>query len=145
MAFIYGHRVGFHDTDGAGVVYFANGLTLCHLAYEASLAAAGVDLTRFFPRGAIAAELAYPIVHASIDFMGPIAGGDDLTITVSPFQIHDSQFENHYTLALASAPGRVVARALTRHVCIRTATRQRHPLPDEILTWLQRFGDRAIK
>jgi 1,4-dihydroxy-2-naphthoyl-CoA hydrolase len=51
MAFLFNHTVRFHETDAAGVVYFANGLTLCHTAFEASLAAAGVDLAHFFGRG----------------------------------------------------------------------------------------------
>ena len=147
MSFTHVHRVGFHHTDAAGVVYFAHGLVLCHIAYEASLAAAGVDLTQFFPRGAIAPSprLAYPIVHASIDFRGAIAAADQLAITLTPRHTESSAFEIDYTLALAAAPERSLVTALTRHVCLLAATRQRQPLPPELLNWLQQFGDRAIK
>ena len=47
-AFVYTRSIRFHETDAAGVVYFANVLVLCHEAYEASLAAAGIDLGEFF-------------------------------------------------------------------------------------------------
>ncbi|MBD2021122.1 1,4-dihydroxy-2-naphthoyl-CoA hydrolase, partial [Leptolyngbya sp. FACHB-36] len=44
MPFVYSRTVRFSDTDAAGVVYFASALSICHEAYEASLAAVGVDL-----------------------------------------------------------------------------------------------------
>ena len=48
MAFLYTRTIRFHETDAAGVVYFANLLTLCHEAYEAALAEAGLDVKSFF-------------------------------------------------------------------------------------------------
>ncbi|MFS8118916.1 MAG: acyl-CoA thioesterase, partial [Microcoleus sp.] len=44
MSFSYTRTVRFQDTDAAGVVYFANVLAMCHEAYEASLAASGINL-----------------------------------------------------------------------------------------------------
>jgi 1,4-dihydroxy-2-naphthoyl-CoA hydrolase len=58
MAFIYSRTIHFQETDAAGVVYFANLLALCHEAYEASLAEAGVDLRQFFSSGG---EVAVPV------------------------------------------------------------------------------------
>jgi 1,4-dihydroxy-2-naphthoyl-CoA hydrolase len=48
MFFTYNRTVRFQDTDAAGVVYFANVLSMCHEAYEASLAASGINLKSFF-------------------------------------------------------------------------------------------------
>ena len=42
MPFVYHRTIRFADTDAAGVVFFPNYLTICHEAYEESLAAAGI-------------------------------------------------------------------------------------------------------
>ena len=129
MGFEYSHTVRFHETDAAGVVYFANGLVLCHQAYEASLDAAGVDLREFFsPR-----ELAFPIVHASIDFRRPLRCGDRVVIKVSAQQEAAFSFAVSYAIHHNQV---CAATALTRHVCIN-AERQRSPLPPPMQDWLQ--------
>ncbi|PSN18338.1 1,4-dihydroxy-2-naphthoyl-CoA hydrolase [filamentous cyanobacterium CCP5] len=129
--FSYSRTIRFHETDGAGVVYFANVLVLCHEAYEASLAFVGIDLQRFFD----GQGLAYPIVHASIDFRRPLRCGQEVLIDLAPHQQQESHFEVQYHL---THDARTVGSALTRHVCI-DAQRQRSPLPPEILGWIQRL------
>jgi 1,4-dihydroxy-2-naphthoyl-CoA hydrolase len=136
------HTVRFHETDAAGVVYFSNGLTICHNAYEASLAAVGIDLSRFFSPG----DLAYPIVRAKIDYQQPIRCGDELKIWLWPQQLEKSTFEVEYQIFnFREQVDRPLARALTRHVCIEPRTRQRHSLPREMENWLQRWGEVANK
>ncbi len=126
------HRViRFHETDAAGVVYFANILTLCHEAYEASLAAAGFDVRVFFGRG----SLAVPVVHGSVDFRHPLYCGDEVAIALSPQTLDDTTFEICYTLS--NIQQKTVATALTRHVCIDSASRQRHALSAELLQWIR--------
>ncbi len=161
MTFDYPRQIRFHETDGAGVVYFAHVLTLCHEAYEASLAAAAIDLGLFFDprRGAVnrspdaiaepcTAPIAVPIVHASIDFFRPMACGDRILIQLVPQRLPGrafvSEFEIHYQLwpdrALPSVPSgqppRSLAQATTRHVCIDAGDRTRTPLTPELERWL---------
>ncbi|MEO0870141.1 MAG: acyl-CoA thioesterase, partial [Cyanobacteria bacterium J06642_11] len=76
--YLHHHVIRFHETDAAGVVYFANILTLCHEAYEASLAAAGMNVRLFFGGGA----LAVPVVHGSVDFRRPLYCGDEVEIAL---------------------------------------------------------------
>jgi 1,4-dihydroxy-2-naphthoyl-CoA hydrolase len=135
MAFLFNHTVRFHETDAAGVVYFANGLTLCHTAFEASLAAAGVDLAHFF--GGV--TLACPIVHASIDFRRPMRCGDEVQVQVSPTQLDEFSFEIGYGI-MSHADIRL-AQAVTRHVCIDVQTQSRQPLSPELIQWLQRWAN----
>ena len=123
MSFIYQRIVRFHETDAAGVVYFANVLNLCHEAYEASLAASGVNLKIFFGGSAIA----IPIVHADIDFRRPMFCGDLLKIDLTPHSQDPSSFEITYQITEDTANARPLAKALTRHVCIDTTERNRHP------------------
>ena len=135
MSFIYQRMVRFHETDAAGVVYFANVLNLCHEAYEASLAASGVNLKTFFGGGAIVV----PIVHAAIDFRRPMFCGDRLKIHLTPQSQDANTFEINYQITDISDKPQLLASALTRHVCIDKAERNRHPLSPEIIQWLHQW------
>jgi len=140
--FVYHRTVHFQDTDAAGVVYFANGLSLCHEAYEAALAAAGIDLKAFFRGDAIAV----PITHASIDFLKPMFCGDCLSIWLTPslltptsYQIEyqiffDTQFDKDFDVE--SVEKNAIAKAITKHTCIDTSNRKRCNLSHELLKWL---------
>jgi 1,4-dihydroxy-2-naphthoyl-CoA hydrolase len=130
MPFIYQRTVHFRDTDAAGVVYFANVLAMCHEAYEESLAASGINLKSFFSNPSVA----IPIVHASVDFSRPMFCGDQIFIHLIAKHLDSSKFELAYQLVVAD---QIVAKAITRHVCIDTTSRTRKELPDEIILWLQ--------
>ena len=126
----YRRTIRFHETDAAGVVYFANVLTLCHEAYEAALAAAGLDIQAFFGGG----TLAVPVVHASIDFRRPLRCGEEVAIALTPKSLDDTTFEISY--CLSNSEQKTVATGLTRHICIDSASRQRHPLSPELARWI---------
>ena len=142
MSFSYPRQIRFHETDAAGVVYFSHVLTLCHEAYEASLAEADIDLRQFFsPAGGVAV----PIVHADVDFFRPLHCGDRLRILLTPQRIEASEFELRYQLLTDSLAAhsiqqpspKLLAKACTRHVCISTHPRQRIALPTELEQWLK--------
>ena len=126
----YRRVIRFHETDAAGVVYFANILSLCHEAYEAALADAGIDVRTFFGD----ATLAVPVVHASVDFRRPLYCGDQVAIALTPNTLDTSNFEIRYRLS--NAEEKTVATALTRHICIDSVSRQRQPLSSELMRWL---------
>jgi 1,4-dihydroxy-2-naphthoyl-CoA hydrolase len=134
-SFIYHRTVRFQETDGAGVVFFANVLSLCHEAYEAALIAQGIDLKVFFNHP----ETVVPIVHATVDFRQPLRVGDGLALHLTPQLLKESEFEISYQI-LAVATDRVLCTALTRHVCIDPLNRTRKALPPELLAWL--LGER---
>lgn len=134
MGYVVEHQVRFHETDGAGVVYFANELVICHAAYEASLAAVGIDLRTFFK----AETIAYPVVHASIDYRRPLHCGDRVAIHLAPTRLDDSRFEIQYQLMRQDA---LAAQAVTRHICIAVPSRRPSPLPAEMEQWLTHWSD----
>ena len=136
MTFIYSRTVRFQDTDAAGVVYFANVLAMCHEAYEASLAATGINLNTFFQGG----NLAIPIVHANVDFFKPMYCGDRLHICLTAHSPQPTEFQIQYQITAVESP-KQLAQAMTRHVCIQTATRSRCPFPTFIQDWLQHYAD----
>jgi 1,4-dihydroxy-2-naphthoyl-CoA hydrolase len=134
-SFVCDRTIHFQDTDAAGVVYFANGLSLCHEAYEASLAASGINLKSFFRGEAIAV----PIIHASIDFLKPMFCGDRITISLIPTLLNPTEFQVEYKLYFQgeSAEQKVIAKALTKHTCIDTNTRKRCNLSDDLYKWME--------
>ena len=97
MPFIYQRTVRFQDTDAAGVVYFANVLTMCHEAYEESLDTSGINIKLFFSNP----NVAIPIVHASVDFFRPMFCGDKVSIHLSPCQLGKDNFEINYIIMSA--------------------------------------------
>ena len=133
MPFIYQRTVRFQDTDAAGVVYFANVLTMCHEAYEESLATSGINIKLFFSN----LNVAIPIVHANVDFFRPIFCGDKVSIHLSPCQLGNDNFEINYIIMSAE---RQVTKAITRHVCINPVSRSRQELSTEMMLWLQQWG-----
>jgi 1,4-dihydroxy-2-naphthoyl-CoA hydrolase len=131
MSFSYHRTVRFQDTDAAGVVYFANILSICHEAYEESLRTSSINLKDFFTHP----QIAFPIVHTSVDFLRPIFCGDKLLVRLMPQKLGDEKFEIQYEIALSDV---VVAKAITRHVCISANTRNKQALPTNIVHWLER-------
>lgn len=135
MPFTYSRTVRFQDTDAAGVVYFANVLAICHEAYEASLAASGINLKAFFGNP----NLAIPIVHASVDFYRPMFCGDELAIELKPRQLTENEFEIAYQIFSKEVADRCAAKAITKHVCIDAVSRTRKQLSEELIKWLHQF------
>ncbi|RCJ31640.1 1,4-dihydroxy-2-naphthoyl-CoA hydrolase [Nostoc minutum NIES-26] len=130
MSFTYNRIVRFQDTDAAGVVYFANVLGICHEAYEESLRASGINLKAFFTNPSVG----FPIVHTSVDFFRPMFCGDNLAISLIPQKLGVDKFELSYEVSVADV---VVAKAITRHVCIDVSSRSKQELPGEIIQWLE--------
>ncbi|HEY9751020.1 MAG TPA: thioesterase family protein [Allocoleopsis sp.] len=137
MPFIYPRTIRFQDTDAAGVVYFANVLSICHEAYEASLVTSGINLKEFFSNSAIA----IPITHAEVDFFRPMFCGDRELIHLTPTLISDQEFRINYQIFAEGWSDRPLSQANTRHVCINPTLRKREILPEMMLQWLKQWSD----
>lgn len=137
MPFTYKRVIRFSDTDAAGVVYFSNLLSICHEAYEASLVAANINLKSFFSNPAIA----IPIVHAHIDFFRPLFCGDEIHITLQPQQLSSDTFEIVYQAFGINE--QLMARAITRHICINPSLRTKQELSPGMSFWLQFCREQA--
>jgi len=126
--------VRFGDTDAAGVMHFAQLLRWCHEAYEESLERFGLPAGSIFPGLGPAPEVALPIVHCEADYLRPLVCGDPLAIALEPRRLDHGCFELGYQFRRDGDP---VAQALTRHLAIRSSSRQRCPLPEPIQRWLE--------
>ena len=140
MAYTYQRTIHFADTDAAGVVYFANYLSLCHEAYEEALGAAGIDLKDFFSDNGIV----IPVAKSAVDYLRPLVCGDKIAITVKPAAVAPDTFTIDYEVTRlarpagknAPAPRKLAAVAQTRHVCIRSENRARAELPPALAAWV---------
>lgn len=124
--FTYTTKVRLHDTDAAGIIFFANQFKFIHDAYEELLEkkfAQGFQAilkgTRYFQ----------PIVHAESDFKAPVFAGDKLAITVKLHSIGKTSFSLEYTLKRAKT---LVGTAKTVHVTVDQKTRKKIPLPSNL-------------
>lgn len=71
-AYIYNRRIAFHETDAAGVVYFANYFRLAEEAETHALASLGSVVTRD--------GYLYPRVHAEADYLAPLRFFDEVSV-----------------------------------------------------------------
>ena len=130
--------VRFGDTDAAGVMHFHQLLRWCHEAYEESLERFGIAAGEIFPTPAARPEVALPIVHCRADYLAPLACGDPLAIQLEPRRLDSGCFEVTYSFRQGIQPeAPLMARGLTRHLAIRSTSRQRCPLPEPINRWLE--------
>ena len=130
MSFIYNRTIHLQDTDAAGVVYFSNVLSICHEAYEASLEASNIHLKAFFTHPPVA----FPVVHANVDFFRPMCCGDKLEVSLIPHKLGVNKFEVNYEIMVENV---LVAKAVTRHVCIDAVSRSKQDLSAEMIQWLE--------
>jgi 1,4-dihydroxy-2-naphthoyl-CoA hydrolase len=126
--------VRFGDTDAAGVMQFHQLLRWCHEAYEESLERFGIAASEVFPTPSVRPDVALPIVHCSADYLAPLVCGDPLAIQLEPLRLDPGCFEVRYSFRSAD---RAIARGLTRHLAIRSDSRQRCGLPSPINRWLE--------
>lgn len=132
MPFTYQRTVHFPDTDAAGVVFFANYLSICHEAYEEALGAAGIELNTFFS----AAGVVVPIAKSQADYLRPLQCGDKLAVTVKPESLSENSFALNYEIVRLGKPDKLASRARTEHVCISPQTRTRVALPPALAAWI---------
>ena len=128
--FKYSTIVQLHDTDAAGLLFFANQFKMAHDCYQALLESGNLGFRRVFT------ELDYllPIVHAEADFKTTLQVGEALTVEVRSERIGNSSFTLAYSLK--DGDGIEVGTAQTVHVCISKKTRESMPLPDDLRNFL---------
>ena len=81
-AFTYKRRIAFHETDAAGVVYFANFFHLAEEAETHALASLGKVVTRD--------GYLYPRVHVEADYLAPLRFFDEVSVHACILRIGSS-------------------------------------------------------
>ncbi len=126
--FAYRRRIYLSNTDAAGVLYFTEGMSICHEAYEEWLQTRGISLQTILREQ----KIALPIVHCQIDFLRPIFCSDLVEVKVKFTKITAQDFAIAYQIYDLSSPHKLLVKAQTHHVCIDPKTRSRVSLPSEI-------------
>jgi 1,4-dihydroxy-2-naphthoyl-CoA hydrolase len=118
--------VALHDTDAAGVLFFAHLFRHVHDAYETWMATLGFPLDAMIRDG----KLALPLVHAQADYRRPLRHGYQVTVDLNVTELGPSSFQLAYRLR--TSDGDVAATARTVHVCISPGVGRPRPLPDAL-------------
>jgi 1,4-dihydroxy-2-naphthoyl-CoA hydrolase len=108
-AFEHRFRVALHDTDAAGVLFFAHLFRHAHDAYEAWMAALGFPLDAMVRDG----ELRLPLVHAEADYHHPLRHGEAVTVQLAVGEVRERSFVIDY--CFLGAENAVAATAQTVH------------------------------
>jgi 1,4-dihydroxy-2-naphthoyl-CoA hydrolase len=137
MSTHYQRTVRFAEVDGAGFVFFAKYLELCHEAYEASLLRSGIELRTFFGKN----RILIPIMKVNAQYLGPLQSGDNVRIELAVTPAGDHGFAIAYRmLQLGAAGEKLVVLAKTEHMVIDIQTLERKPLPPALAAWVQAGG-----
>lgn len=122
--------VRMHDTDMAGILYFAKAYRFCHDAWETLLESKNLSIRTIFE------EQPYHvvIVHSEADYKFPLKCGDKLTINITILKIGNSSFTVDYQIYKEKT---LAISAKTVHVTIDAKTKTKIKIPEEIRTHLQ--------
>jgi len=132
MAFSYVRTIRFADTDAAGVVFFANYLSICHEAYEEALACADIELNAFFTDERVIVSIA----KTEAQFLRPLKAGEKVRVTVSAAALTENSYEILFEMIRIGPPDKVAAKIRTEHVCLDSTSRKRAALPEPLKTWV---------
>jgi 1,4-dihydroxy-2-naphthoyl-CoA hydrolase len=119
----YETTIRLRHTDAAGVMFFARLFELVHRAFEDLLEHVGHPL----PEDLAAAEVAYPIVHASADYRAPLRLGTKVRVDVDVLEVRERGFRLGYRVTTAA--GVEAATATTVHAAVGRGVRGRAALP----------------
>lgn len=125
--------VRLHDTDSAGILFFANQLVYAHDLYEELLQ--HIDL----PMASILRDEPFilPIVYTESQYSRPLRFGDEISVSVRIGGIGRTSFVLEYELL--DRDRRLVGNAKTVHVAVSKETQQKMTLPNKLLRALQEF------
>ncbi len=124
-------NVKLHDTDAAGVVFFANYFRIAHTAFEAFMKSVGCGVDYMVRT----ADFLILIVHAEADYKRPFLLGDTVSISVEATGAGTSSFA--LTYLIRDADGDVCVTVRTAHVAVDKKTGEKIPLPEKVRNGIQ--------
>ena len=130
--FTYTTKIRLHDTDAAGIIFFANQLKIVHDAYEELLASIGLSFDNMLKK----TDYFLPIVHAESSYKTPVFVGDKVVIIIKVSNLGTTSISFEYTLKRGST---IIGTAKTVHVAINQKTRQKMPLPESLRKKLKKY------
>ncbi len=132
--FTYKTQIRLHDTDAAGLLFFANQLVIVHDAYEKLLQKIGFSFEAMLKKR----SYFLPIVHIESDYKAPLFVGDEIAITVKVENIGTSSFTFAYEIR--NKKGLLVGTARTVHVTTAKKTKKKITLPKDFRAALEKIS-----
>lgn len=130
--FIAKNQVRMHDTDMAGIIFFASQFRFAHDALEDFTASEGLGFDHVFHK----AHFVFVIVHAEADYLASLAVGDPLEVHLTVEHLGNSSFTICYNIY---KPERVlVGTAKTVHVTLDAKSRKKIPIPASLRKILEK-------
>ena len=121
--FTYKATIRLHDTDAAGLIFFANLFKIIYDAYEEFLDFAGFDLAKIIHKS----SFTLPVVHAEADYKVPLCVGDKVAVEIKLEKTGTTSFVLNY--AVRHRKKGIAATAKTVHVAVSQKTWKTVPLP----------------
>ena len=118
--------IRMQHTDAAGVMFFASQFELAHEAFEATMDAHGLPLSRVLT----AESWGLPVVHAEGDYAAPLRLGDAVDIEVHVARVGGRSFT--LRCVLRRPAGEVVGEVRTTHAAIDRGAWRPIELPDVV-------------
>lgn len=133
MAFVAKNQVRMHDTDMAGILYFAKQYRFVHDALEDYLESEGITFQHLFTKE----KYVTVIVHSEADYYKSVFVGDRLEVLLSVERIGNSAFTLLYQIYRVPKEGQqgerdLVGLARTVHCTVDAKTRDKIPIPDSL-------------
>lgn len=129
------YTIKLHDTDAAGILFFANQFKFVHDLYQRFLDEIGFPLQeRFATR-----DFSLPIVHAEADFYAPLTVGDTVEVSLRVAAVGRTSFTLDYQII--DLDGKEVGSAKTIHVTVDPETRGKIALPESFREALEKAAE----
>ncbi len=122
-----------HDTDAAGVIYFANFYRMAHSAYEEFMESIGFSIRYFLDE----AEVVPLIVHSEADYKISVRTGDKLRVELKIEKVGSSSYVLSYNIF--NDKNEIAAALKTVHVSVDKEKRTKVPLPEKFKETLLEF------
>lgn len=132
MKFVGYNQVRMHDTDMAGILYFARQFRFAHDALEDFFAAEGLPFDQLFHKEPFVSV----IVHCEADYLATLKVGDRLETHLWIEKIGTTSFHIAYEIYRDKT---LIGRAKTVHVTLTRVTRKKKPIPKKLLSILERY------
>lgn len=136
MVFVSKNQVRMHDTDAAGILYFARQFRFVNDALEDYLESEKITYYQMFNHE----KVVLVIVHCEADFYKSLFVGNKLEVVVSCERIGKSAFTLLYQIYRLPPEGEreLVGVARTVHCAIDYTTREKVDIPPNIRNMLDR-------
>ncbi|MFN4174266.1 MAG: acyl-CoA thioesterase [Parachlamydiaceae bacterium] len=134
MVFTAKNQVRMHDTDAAGILFFAQQFRFVNDALEDYLESQNVTFDQMFHNE----KVVMVIVHCESDYYKSLYIGNKLEIDVSCERIGNSAFTLLYQIYRIKKEEReLVGIARTVHCAVDVRTRSKVPIPEKVKKMLE--------